>query len=48
MLGMPVLAGAAAYAIAEARVWRGTLEDRPRLAKKFLEKTLWVKGRADA
>ena len=35
MLGVPVLAGAAAYAIAEARAWRGTLEDRPRLAKKF-------------
>jgi NRAMP (natural resistance-associated macrophage protein)-like metal ion transporter len=35
MLGVPVLAGAAAYAIAEANAWRGTLEDRPRLAKKF-------------
>jgi len=35
MLGVPVLAGAAAYAVAEARNWRGTLEDRPRLAKKF-------------
>jgi NRAMP (natural resistance-associated macrophage protein)-like metal ion transporter len=35
MLGVPVLAGAAAYAVAEARVWRGTLEDKPRLAKKF-------------
>jgi NRAMP (natural resistance-associated macrophage protein)-like metal ion transporter len=35
MLGVPVLAGAAAYAIAEARAWRGTLEDRPRLARKF-------------
>jgi NRAMP (natural resistance-associated macrophage protein)-like metal ion transporter len=35
MLGVPVLAGAAAYAIAEARNWRGSLEDRPRLAKKF-------------
>jgi NRAMP (natural resistance-associated macrophage protein)-like metal ion transporter len=35
MLGVPVLAGAAAYAIAEASAWRGTLEDRPRLAKKF-------------
>src|SRR5207253_3600314 len=33
--GVPVLAGAAAYAVAEARSWRGTLEDRPRLAKKF-------------
>jgi Mn2+/Fe2+ NRAMP family transporter len=36
MLGVPVLAGAAAYAIAEARVWRGTLEDKPRLAKKVV------------
>lgn len=35
MLGVPVLAGSAAYAAAEARVWRGTLEDKPRLAKKF-------------
>ena len=35
MLDTLVLAGAAAYAIAEARMWRGTLEDRPRLAKKF-------------
>jgi len=35
MLGVPVLAGAAAYAVAEASNWRGTLEDRPRLAKKF-------------
>ena len=35
MLGVPVLAGAAAYAVAEARDWRGTLEDKPSLAKKF-------------
>lgn len=35
MLGVPVLAGSAAYAVAEARNWRGTLEDKPRLAKKF-------------
>src|SRR6266850_763393 len=35
MLGVPVLAGAAAYAVAEASAWRGTLEDSPRLAKKF-------------
>lgn len=35
MLAVPVLAGAAAYAIAEARLWRGTLEDEPPLAKKF-------------
>jgi NRAMP (natural resistance-associated macrophage protein)-like metal ion transporter len=35
MLGVPVLAGSAAYAISEAGVWPGTLEDKPRLAKKF-------------
>jgi NRAMP (natural resistance-associated macrophage protein)-like metal ion transporter len=35
MLGVPVLAGAAAYAVAEASAWRGTLEDRPRLAIRF-------------
>src|SRR3954471_20016111 len=35
MLGVPVLAGSAAYAIAEAAAWRGTLEARPRLAWKF-------------
>ncbi len=35
MLGVPVLAGACAYAVAEAGVWRGSLEDRPRLAPKF-------------
>jgi len=35
MLGVPVLAGAAAYAVSEARFWSGSLEDRPRLAKKF-------------
>jgi NRAMP (natural resistance-associated macrophage protein)-like metal ion transporter len=35
MLGVPVLAGAAAYAVSEAMEWRGTLEDRPHLAKKF-------------
>lgn len=35
MLGIPVLAGAAAYAVAEGAAWRGSLEDRPRLARKF-------------
>ncbi len=35
MLAVPVLAGSAAYAVAEAKAWRGTLEDRPRLARKF-------------
>jgi len=35
MLGVPVLAGSAAYAISEASAWRGTLEDKPGPAKKF-------------
>lgn len=35
MLGVPVLAGSAAYAIAEANHWRGSLNDRPRVAAKF-------------
>jgi NRAMP (natural resistance-associated macrophage protein)-like metal ion transporter len=35
ILGVPVLAGSAAYAVAEAAAWRGTLEDRPLLSRKF-------------
>lgn len=35
MLGVPVLAGSCAYALSEAGAWRGSLEDRPRLAPKF-------------
>ena len=35
MLAVPVLAGSAAYAVAEAKNWRGTLEDRPRISRKF-------------
>lgn len=35
MLGVPVLAGSAAYAVAEAMHWRGSLNDRPRVAGKF-------------
>jgi NRAMP (natural resistance-associated macrophage protein)-like metal ion transporter len=35
MLGVPVLAGACAYAIAEAGSWRGSLEDRPATSMKF-------------
>ena len=34
MLAVPVLAGSAAYAIAEAEKWRGNLESRPNLAKR--------------
>jgi len=35
ILGIPALAGSAAYAVAEAMHWRGSLDDQPRLAKKF-------------
>ncbi len=35
MLAVPVLAGSAAYAVSEARGWRGSLEDRPPLSRKF-------------
>jgi Mn2+/Fe2+ NRAMP family transporter len=35
MLAVPVLAGSAAYAIAEAKNWRGSLEDRPGMSRKF-------------
>jgi Mn2+/Fe2+ NRAMP family transporter len=36
MLAVPVLAGSAAYAVAEAESWQhGSLEDRPRLAPRF-------------
>src|SRR3989440_1350359 len=35
MLGVPVLAGSAAYAISEAMHWRGSLSDQPRKAPKF-------------
>jgi len=35
MLGIPALAGSAAYAVAEAMHWRGSLNDRPKVAKKF-------------
>lgn len=35
MLGVPVLAGSSAYAIAEARAWRGSLEKKPRGARRF-------------
>ena len=35
MLGVPVLAGSSAYAIAEAAAWRGSLADRPSPGRKF-------------
>ena len=34
-LGVPVLAGSAAYAVSEAGAWRGGMNERPRMAKKF-------------
>jgi NRAMP (natural resistance-associated macrophage protein)-like metal ion transporter len=35
MLAVPILAGSTAYAVSEAMSWRGTLDDRPRSARKF-------------
>jgi NRAMP (natural resistance-associated macrophage protein)-like metal ion transporter len=35
MLGVPVLAGSSAYAIAEASAWRGSLEKKPHSARRF-------------
>jgi NRAMP (natural resistance-associated macrophage protein)-like metal ion transporter len=36
MLGVPVLAGSCAYAIAEAGAWRGSLEKKPHAALPFI------------
>lgn len=35
MLGIPVLAGSSAYAVAEGAAWRGSLSDRPHLSRGF-------------
>jgi NRAMP (natural resistance-associated macrophage protein)-like metal ion transporter len=35
MLGVPVLVGSCAYAVAEGAVWRGSMADKPRIARKF-------------
>jgi NRAMP (natural resistance-associated macrophage protein)-like metal ion transporter len=35
MLGVPVLVGSCAYAVAEAAAWRGSMADKPRSARKF-------------
>jgi NRAMP (natural resistance-associated macrophage protein)-like metal ion transporter len=35
MLGVPVLAGSSAYAVAEGAAWRGSLADRPLLSRGF-------------
>lgn len=34
-LGVPVLAGSAAYAVSEASAWRGGMDEKPRAAIKF-------------
>ena len=35
MLGVPVLVGSCAYAVAEGAGWRGSMADKPRSARKF-------------
>jgi NRAMP (natural resistance-associated macrophage protein)-like metal ion transporter len=35
MLGVPVLVGSCAYAVAEGAVWRDSMADKPRSARKF-------------
>jgi NRAMP (natural resistance-associated macrophage protein)-like metal ion transporter len=35
MLGVPVLVGSCAYAVAEGAAWRGSMADKPRKAGKF-------------
>jgi Mn2+/Fe2+ NRAMP family transporter len=35
MLGVPVLVGSCAYAVSEAAVWRGSMADKPKSARKF-------------
>jgi NRAMP (natural resistance-associated macrophage protein)-like metal ion transporter len=35
MLGVPVLAGSCAYAVAEAQAWRGSLDRKPSGARRF-------------
>jgi NRAMP (natural resistance-associated macrophage protein)-like metal ion transporter len=35
VLGIPALAGSAAYAVAEGMNWRGSLDDKPRVSMKF-------------
>ncbi len=35
ILSVPILAGSCAYAIAEAAAWRGSLDDRPKDARRF-------------
>jgi Mn2+/Fe2+ NRAMP family transporter len=35
MLGLPVLVGSCAYAVAEGAAWKGSLERKPRQAPRF-------------
>jgi NRAMP (natural resistance-associated macrophage protein)-like metal ion transporter len=35
MLGVPVLVGSCAYAVTEGAAWRGSMADKPRMARKF-------------
>jgi NRAMP (natural resistance-associated macrophage protein)-like metal ion transporter len=35
MLGVPVLVGSCAYALAEGAAWRGSMADKPKSARKF-------------
>jgi Mn2+/Fe2+ NRAMP family transporter len=35
MLGVPVLVGSCAYAVAEGAAWKASLEQKPRVAKRF-------------
>ncbi len=35
MLGVPVLVGSCAYAVAEGAAWRGSMADKPSIARKF-------------
>ena len=35
MLGVPVLVGSCAYAVAEGAAWRGSMADKPKRARKF-------------
>jgi NRAMP (natural resistance-associated macrophage protein)-like metal ion transporter len=35
MLGVPVLVGSCAYAVAEGAAWRGSMTDKPRRGRKF-------------
>src|ERR1700680_1219901 len=35
MLGVPVLVGSCAYTVAEGAIWRGSMTDKPKSARKF-------------